>query len=57
MGHFLSGRGSTAWETSIKSRVEVVQDEVPAGWRIVEKEKEEKVEEKTKKSGGLLANL
>lgn len=57
MGHFLSGRGSTAWETSIKSRVEVVQDEVPAGWRIMEKEKEEKVEEKTKRSGGLLANL
>ncbi|TFY66059.1 hypothetical protein EVG20_g5032, partial [Dentipellis fragilis] len=57
MAHFLKARGSTAWESHVKSRVEVVQDEVPAGWRIVPKEKEEKTEEKTKKPGGLLASL
>ncbi|KAI0027478.1 hypothetical protein K488DRAFT_90824 [Vararia minispora EC-137] len=54
---FLAARGSTAWEASVKSRVDVVKDEVPAGWRIMEKKEEEKVEEKAKKTGGLLASL
>ncbi|THH13446.1 hypothetical protein EW146_g6770 [Bondarzewia mesenterica] len=59
MANFLAAKGSVAWETSIKSRVDVVQDEVPAGWRIMEKDMErEKVEEKTKRGGGgLLASL
>ncbi|ETW79099.1 hypothetical protein HETIRDRAFT_453598 [Heterobasidion irregulare TC 32-1] len=58
MSNFLAAKGSTAWELSVKSRVEVVEDEVPAGWRILEKDNEEKVEEKGRKSGsGLLASL
>ncbi|KAA1468812.1 hypothetical protein DENSPDRAFT_543165 [Dentipellis sp. KUC8613] len=57
MAHFLKARGSTAWENHVKSRVEVIHDEVPAGWRIVPKENQEKTEEKTKKPGGLLASL
>ncbi|KAI0041048.1 hypothetical protein FA95DRAFT_1611310 [Auriscalpium vulgare] len=57
LANFLASKGSTAWETAVKSRVEVVTDDIPTGWRILEKEKEEKVEEKAKKSGGLLASL
>ncbi|TFY73612.1 hypothetical protein EWM64_g10400 [Hericium alpestre] len=59
MAHFMAGRGATAWESHVRSRVDIAKDEVPLGWRIVEKEKEkdEKAEEKTKKSGGLLASL
>ncbi|KAI0060983.1 hypothetical protein BV25DRAFT_1839306 [Artomyces pyxidatus] len=58
MANFLAAKGSTAWETAVKSRVEVTTDEVPVGWRILEKEKEEKTDEKSKKSStGLLASL
>ncbi|KAI0320884.1 hypothetical protein OF83DRAFT_1168972 [Amylostereum chailletii] len=59
MSTFLAAKGSTAWETSVKSRADVVKDEVPVGWRIVEKEENERVDdEKTKKpGGGLLASI
>ena len=58
MSTFLSAKGSTAWETSVKSRLETPLDEVPLGWRILEKDrKDEKAEEKMKKPSGLLAGL
>jgi len=59
MSKFLAAKGSTAWETSVKSRVEMSVDEVPVGWRILEKDtkKDEKAEERVKKSSGLLAGL
>lgn len=59
MSTFLAAKGSTAWETSVKSRIETSVDEVPLGWRILEKEgkKDEKVEEKVRKPTGLLAGL
>ncbi|KAI0272471.1 hypothetical protein BC834DRAFT_966495 [Gloeopeniophorella convolvens] len=59
MATFLAAKGSTAWETSVKSRVEVFTDDVPSGWRILDKEfnKDEKPEEKVKKPAGLLASL
>ena len=59
MSTFLAAKGSTAWEASVKSRIETSVDEVPLGWRILEKEgkKDEKVEEKARKSTGLLAGL
>ncbi|KAH9072120.1 hypothetical protein EDB83DRAFT_198482 [Lactarius deliciosus] len=58
MSTFLAAKGSTAWETSVKSRIETSVDEVPLGWRILEKEgkKDEKVEE-VRKPTGLLAGL
>ncbi|RPD64378.1 hypothetical protein L226DRAFT_611920 [Lentinus tigrinus ALCF2SS1-7] len=37
MSHYLTAKGSTAWEISVKERKEVVEDDVPVGWRIVEK--------------------
>ena len=59
MSIFLASKGSTAWETSVKSRLETSTDEVPLGWRILEKDskKDEKAEEKVKKPAGLLAGL
>ncbi|KAH9000303.1 hypothetical protein EDB92DRAFT_485207 [Lactarius akahatsu] len=58
MSTFLAAKGSTAWETSVKSRIETSVDEVPLGWRILEKEgkKDEKIEE-VRKPTGLLAGL
>ncbi|KAI8996542.1 hypothetical protein BD414DRAFT_505928 [Trametes punicea] len=37
MSHYLAAKGSTAWETAVKEQKEVVEDDVPVGWRIVEK--------------------
>ncbi|KAI0693180.1 hypothetical protein C8T65DRAFT_833762 [Cerioporus squamosus] len=37
MSHYLAAKGSMAWEVSVKERKEVVEDDVPLGWRIVEK--------------------
>jgi hypothetical protein len=59
MSTFLAAKGSTAWETSVKSRTEKSVDEVPLGWRILEKDtkKDEKAGDKVKKPTGLLAGL
>ena len=59
MSILLVSKGSTAWETSVKSRLETSADEVPVGWRILEKDpkKDEKAEEKSKRPTGLLAGL
>lgn len=59
MSTFLSAKGSIAWETSVKSRTETSVDEVPLGWRILEKDpkNDEKVGDKVKKPTGLLASL
>ena len=40
MSQLMASKGSTAWETSVKSRPEVVQDDLPVGWRVVESDKE-----------------
>ncbi|KAI0629255.1 hypothetical protein C8Q77DRAFT_315572 [Trametes polyzona] len=37
MSHYLAAKGSTAWEVSVKEQKEVVTDDIPVGWRIVEK--------------------
>ncbi|KAG6867994.1 hypothetical protein C0993_008601 [Termitomyces sp. T159_Od127] len=56
---YMASKGSTAWEISAKSRIEVGNDDIfPPGWRVVEKEKEDPVpaaEMKKKNSGGLLS--
>jgi hypothetical protein len=59
MSTLLAAKGSTAWETSVKSRTETPVDEVPSGWRILEKEpkKDEKAGDRVKKSTGLLASF
>ncbi|TDL24016.1 hypothetical protein BD410DRAFT_897166 [Rickenella mellea] len=58
MSHLFATRGSSAWEQSVKNRVEVVKDDLPVGWRIVEQTpvaETKSVEEK--KGGGLLSSL
>ena len=59
MSILLAAKGSTAWETSVKSRTEMPVDEVPSGWRILEKDpkKDEKAGDRVKKSTGLLASF
>ena len=59
MSTLLAAKGSTAWETSVKSRTEKPVDEVPSGWRILEKDpkKDEKAGDRVKKSTGLLASF
>ncbi len=59
MSTLLAAKGSTAWETSVKSRTETPVDEVPSGWRILEKDpkKDEKAVDRVKKSTGLLAGF
>ncbi|KAF8075054.1 hypothetical protein FPV67DRAFT_1575347 [Lyophyllum atratum] len=56
---YLASKGLTAWETSVKSRIEIANDDLlPPGWRVVEKEKEESgptVDIKKKGTGGLLS--
>ncbi|PIL25000.1 hypothetical protein GSI_12888 [Ganoderma sinense ZZ0214-1] len=57
MSHYLAAKGSTAWEISVKERKEVVEDDVPVGWRIVEKAPSVPTADaaKDKKSGGLFS--
>jgi hypothetical protein len=59
MAQYVASKGSTAWETSVKSRPEVIQDDFsPPGWRVVEKDKNEQSSENDSKkmpSGGLLS--
>ncbi|KAH7907265.1 hypothetical protein BJ138DRAFT_1160559 [Hygrophoropsis aurantiaca] len=52
LARFLASKGSTEWESSIRSQKEISRDEaaLPAGWRILEKEKLESEETKTKLS-------
>ena len=59
MSTLLAAKGSTAWETSVRSRTETPVDEVPSGWRILEKDskQDEKAEDRVKKSTGLLASF
>ena len=57
MSHYLAAKGSTAWEISVKERKEVVEDDVPVGWRIVEKAPVTPTTDavKDKKTGGLFS--
>ncbi|KAH9935907.1 uncharacterized protein BXZ73DRAFT_100376 [Epithele typhae] len=56
MSHYLLAKGSVAWEVSVKERKEVVEDDVPVGWRIVEKAPVISTDAtKDKKSSGLFS--
>ncbi|KAG6910227.1 hypothetical protein DXG01_012362 [Tephrocybe rancida] len=56
---YMASKGSTAWETSVKSRIDLANDDLlPPGWRVVDKDKEEPapaVDTKKKTTGGLLS--
>lgn len=56
MGQYLLSKGSTAWETSVKTRIDVSQDDLlPVGWRLADKGKEIATDTKKKPTGGLLS--
>lgn len=61
MAHLFTTKSSTAWELSVKSKVETPKDDIPVGWRTVDPEqldtKEQKPQLPEKKSGGFLAFL
>jgi hypothetical protein len=61
MSIYLASKGSTAWETFVKSKQDIGQDDIlPLGWRIVEKTTREPTptpEVKKKAGGGLLSFL
>ncbi|EGN96626.1 hypothetical protein SERLA73DRAFT_161718 [Serpula lacrymans var. lacrymans S7.3] len=40
LAQYLASKGSTAWETSVKSRSDLTQDDTPLGWRIMDKDTE-----------------
>ncbi|KAF8347708.1 hypothetical protein F5887DRAFT_953781, partial [Amanita rubescens] len=54
----MASKGSTAWETFVKSQQDMAQDDIlPLGWRMVEKTTQEPTPtpEVKKKTGGLLS--
>ena len=61
MSIYLASKGSTAWETFVKSKQDIGQDDIlPLGWRMVEKTTREPTptpEVKKKAGGGLLSFL
>jgi hypothetical protein len=53
MAMYMSSKGSTSWETAIKSQPTTANDDfVPAGWKIVEAVKESTVVDEAKKKTG-----
>jgi hypothetical protein len=59
MALYMASKGSTSWEASIKAKPNIVQDDItPAGWKILESNKESfpaSEDGKKKSSGGLLS--
>ena len=56
----MASKGSTAWEAAVKAKPDVVHDDLPVGWRILEKNAEASTPvgsdgNKGKKIGGLLS--
>ncbi|THH10365.1 hypothetical protein EW145_g1395 [Phellinidium pouzarii] len=57
MSHLFTTKSLTAWELSVKSRIDTPKDDVPAGWRTTEPEPKDdtKTTQTEKRSGGLLS--
>ncbi|KAG7443610.1 uncharacterized protein BT62DRAFT_934844 [Guyanagaster necrorhizus] len=59
LARYVASKGSTAWEASVKAQPELSQDDfVPAGWRLIPKEKDvapSVMDTKQKSAGGLLS--
>jgi hypothetical protein len=49
LGLYFASKGSTAWETSVKTRtdLEFAPDDLPVGWRVIQKSKPNESESKT----------
>lgn len=58
MAHFMLNKGSSSdWETAVKNRSDKVPDDMPVGWRIVEKKEDAPAPVETKKRSGLFSSL
>ena len=58
MAHFMHSKGSSSdWEAAVKNRSDVVPDDMPVGWRIVEKKEEAPAPVETRKRSGLFSSL
>jgi len=58
MAHFMRSKGSSSgWEAAVKNRSDAVPDDMPVGWRIVEKKGEPPTPVETKKRSGLFSSF
>jgi hypothetical protein len=58
MAHFMLNKGSSSdWEAAVKNRSDKVPDDMPVGWRIVEKREEAPAPVETKKRSGLFSSF
>jgi len=58
MAHFMRNKGSSSdWEAAVKNRSDVVPDDMPVGWRIVEKKEGPATPVETKKRSGLFSSF
>ena len=58
MAHFMRNKGlSSDWEAAVKNRSDVVPDDMPVGWRIVEKKEGPSTLVETKKRPGLFSSF
>ncbi|KAL5531742.1 hypothetical protein ACEPAG_4619 [Sanghuangporus baumii] len=57
MSHLFTAKSLAAWELSVKSKTEVIKDDIPAGWKAVEPEQNEQSKTATveKRSTGLFS--
>ena len=58
MAHFMRNKGSSSdWEAAVKNRSDEVPDDMPVGWRIVEKKGEPQSPAESKKRSGIFSSL
>ncbi|KAF9648630.1 hypothetical protein BDM02DRAFT_3128930 [Thelephora ganbajun] len=58
MAHFMRNKGSSSdWEAAVKNRSDEVPDDMPVGWRIMEKKGEVPAPVETKKRSGLFSSF
>ena len=58
MAHFMLNKGSSSdWETAVKNRSDEVPDDMPVGWRIMEKKADAPAPAETKKRSGLFSSF
>ncbi|KAL5513256.1 hypothetical protein ACEPAH_3654 [Sanghuangporus vaninii] len=57
MSHLFTAKNLAAWELSVKSKTEIIKDDIPAGWKVVEPEQkgESKTATAEKRSTGLFS--
>ncbi|OCB86358.1 hypothetical protein A7U60_g6476 [Sanghuangporus baumii] len=57
MSHLFTAKSLAAWELSVKSKTEIIKDDIPAGWKAVEPEQkgESKTATAEKRSTGLFS--